>query len=252
MDVVPSSQTSEGRRWFVTTHWSVVLAAKSEKSAQADVALQKLCSTYWPPLYAYIRREGYDASEAEDLTQEFFARILQKDYLSRLQQERGRFRSFLLAYLKHFLLEQHRKAHTQKRGGQQVIVSLEERLADTGFLREPVDALTPDQAYERRWAQTVMQRAVDRLREEYVRSGRSQIFVALQDFQPHEPDGESYAQIGIRLGLSEAAVKSAMQRLRQRHREILREEVAHTVNTPGEIDEELRYLRALLSTTAAA
>ena len=236
----------EQRRWFTTTHWSVVLAAKQGDVSRAAAALEKLCRTYWPPLYAYIRREGHDATEAQDLTQEFFARLLAKDYLQNLRHQQGKFRSFLLAYLKNFLLEQRRKVRALKRGSGQVFVSLDTTETEDGYLLEPVDELTPDQVFERRWAQAVVQAALDRLREEYVARGQAALFERLQNYQPREPGGQSYAQLGDELAMTEAAVKSAVQRMRQRHRELLREEIAHTVTRPEDIEEELRHFRVLL------
>jgi RNA polymerase sigma factor (sigma-70 family) len=233
--------------WFATTHWSVVLAARDPETPQASQAMEKLCRTYWPPLYAYIRREGCGVAESHDLTQEFFARLLEKDYLSRLHHQRGKFRSFLLTILKNFLSEQRRKAGAQKRGGGQVFISLDANTEEEGYLREPVDALTPDQVFERRWAQTVLQTALGRLREEYSLRGQLKLFERLQDYQPREPGGLSYAQLGDELGMTEAAVKSAVQRMRQRHRELLRDEISHTVSQPGEIEEEIRHFRALLA-----
>jgi RNA polymerase sigma-70 factor (ECF subfamily) len=252
---MPPSQPLDGaaeatrHQWFATTHWSVVLAAKQDDSSKAAVALEKLCRTYWPPLYAYIRRDGQDATEAQDLTQEFFARLLARDYLQQLRHQEGKFRSFLLAYLKNFLSEQRRKAGAQKRGGGQLFVSLDATVGEAGYLLEPVDELTPDQVFERRWAQSVLQTALDRLREEYTARGQAALFQRLQDYQPREPGGRSYAQLGEELGMTEAAVKSAVQRMRQRHRELLREEIAQTVTRPEEVEEELRHFRALLGRT---
>jgi len=237
---------SGSAQWFATTHWSVVLAAKDAESLGASDALEKLCRAYWRPLYAYIRRDGHDATEAQDLTQDFFARLLARDYLQHLHHQEGKFRSFLLAYLKNFLFEQRRKARAQKRGGGYVFISLNEPGVEEGYLLEPVDELTPDQVFERRWAQTMMQTALDRLREEYAARGQTGLFERLQDYQPREPGGRSYAQLGEGFGMTEAAVKSAVQRMRQRHRELLREEIAHTVTRPEEIEDELRYFRALL------
>jgi RNA polymerase sigma factor (sigma-70 family) len=232
-------------QWFATTHWSVVLAAKQSDTSQAAAALEKLCRAYWRPLYAYIRRDGHDATEAQDLTQDFFARLLARDYLQQLRHQEGKFRSFLLAYLKNFLSEQRRKVGAQKRGGGCAFISLNERGED-GYLLEPVDELTPDQVFERRWAQAVMQRALDGLREEFVARDQGALFELLQDYQPREPGGRSYAQLGKELGMTEAAVKSAVQRMRQRHRELLREEIAQTVTRPEEIEEELRHFRTVL------
>jgi RNA polymerase sigma-70 factor (ECF subfamily) len=231
---------------FATTHWSVVLAAKESDASGASVALEKLCRTYWTPLYAYIRRDGSSKADAQDLTQEFFTRLLARGYLQRLDQKKGKFRSFLLGYLKNFLSEKRRNAGAQKRGGGQTLVSLNVIAADEGYLLEPVDELTPDQVFERRWAQAVTQAALNRLREEFARRGQTRLFERLQDFQPREPGGKSYSQLGEEFGMTEAAVKSAVQRMRQRHRELLREEIAHTVTRPEEIDEELRHFRELL------
>ncbi len=235
-----------GAQWFATTHWSVVLAARDGDSTGASEALNDLCRAYWPPLYAYIRREGHDVEEAQDLTQEFIARLLARDYLQRVHHQEGKFRSFLLAYLKNFLSEQRRKAGAQKRGGGCVFVSLDELSAKDGYLLEPVDDLTPDQVFERRWAQAVLQTALDRLRGEYAARGQAALFELLQDYQPRDPIGRSYAQLGSELGMTEAAIKSAVQRMRQHHRELLREEIARTVTRPEEIEEELRHFRTLL------
>ena len=165
----PALDASTGAQWFATTHWSVVLAARNGDSAGASEALNDLCRAYWPPLYSYIRRQGHDVAEAQDLTQEFFARLLERDYLARLDQQRGKFRSFLLAFVKHFLSEQRDKARAQKRGGGHALLSLDVGEGEEGYLAEPVDELTPEQIFERRWVQTLLQRAFDRLAAEYVK-----------------------------------------------------------------------------------
>lgn len=246
----PSLDSALGAaRWFATTHWSVVLAAKHSAQSEAATAWETLCATYWPPLYAYIRRDGSDATEAQDLTQEFFARLLARDYLQHLQHQEGKFRSFLLVYLKNFLSEQRRRAGAQKRGGGCVFVSLHEPAGEEGYLLEPVDDLTPDQVFELRWAQALLQRVLNRLREEYQARDQAALFERLQDYQPHEPGGQTYAQLGASFAMTESAVKSAVQRMRQRHRELLREEVAQTVARPEEVEEELRHFRAVLGRT---
>jgi RNA polymerase sigma-70 factor (ECF subfamily) len=237
--------------WFVTTHWSVVLAAKTGDSQQADQALEKLCRTYWRPLYAYIRRAGHERTEAQDLTQDFFARLLHRDYLQQLHHQDGKFRSFLLAYLKNFLFEQRRKGMAQKRGGGCVVISLNAPPEEDGFLLEPVDELTPDEVFDRRWAQAIMQTALERLRQEYVAREQAALFDILQNYQPREPGGQTYAEVGKDFSMTEAAVKSAVQRLRQRHSELLREEIAQTVTRPEEIEEELRYFITVLGRVRA-
>jgi len=235
------------KEWFATTRWSVVLAAKNGDSQVATEALEKLCQTYWPPLFAFIRREGHDDAEAKDLTQEFFLKLIERDYLQHLRHQRGKFRSFMLTLLKHFLLEQRGKAKAQKRGGGKEPISLEQIAEEGSYLAEPVDHFSPDQVFELRWAQTLFQVALSRLRTEYVETGRGAFFELLKDFQPREPGAPSYAEVGARFGMTEAAVKSAVQRMRQRHREILREEIANTVTRPEEVEEEIRQLKEILS-----
>ena len=231
--------------WFQTTHWSVVLAAKDQDSPRAEEAMEKLCRAYWSPLYAYIRREGHGVAEAQDLTQEFFARLLAKGYLRHLRQE-GRFRSFLLTFVKRFLSDERDRAGAQKRGGGKALVSLDEMSAEERSLHEPLTALSPDQLFERRWAETVMERALVRLREEYQAQGKTALFDQLKDLQPGEHAEVSYAEIGARLGLAEGSVKSAVHRLRGRHREMLREVIAQTLRDPAEMEEEIQHLIAVL------
>lgn len=224
-----------------------MLAAREGDSATASEALEKLCQTYWPPLYAFIRHEGHDEAEAKDLTQEFFLRLIDREFLKHLRHQRGKFRSFLLTFLKNFLLEQRGKARAQKRGGGKIMVSLD-RIGEEGlYLNEPVDHFSPDQVFERRWAQTIFQVALNRLREEYVSAGKADLFDLLKDFQPRESGAPSYAEIGARFEMTEAAIKSAVQRMRARHRELLRQEIANTVTRPDEIEEEIRHLREVLS-----
>lgn len=245
-DIVQPLHASGGE-WFASTHWSVVLAARDKDVGPASEALEKLCRAYWPPLYAFIRRQGHAEAEAQDLTQEFFLRLIDGDLLQHLRHQRGKFRSFLLTLLKHFLLEQRGKARAQKRGGDKIVVSLDQANEEGTYLHELVDGLSPDQLFERRWAQTLFQVAIDQLREEYVQAGREALFDVLKDFQPREIGAPSYMEIGARFGMTEAAVKSAVQRMRARHREILRREIANTVTRPDEIEEEIRHLREVLS-----
>jgi RNA polymerase sigma-70 factor (ECF subfamily) len=210
--------------------------------------LEKLCRTYWPPLYAYIRRDGHSPEDAQDLTQEFFARLVEKDYLGHLQDQRGKFRSFLLTLLKHFLSDQRDKAGAQKRGGGRAIVSLDETTtAEADYQIEATQDVNPEQLYERQWAKKVLAQAIERLGQEYVSDGKAVLFEQLKDLQPGEHGATSYVQIGTQLGMSEAAIKSAVHRMRRRHGELLREEIAQTVSRPEEINDEIRYLLRVLS-----
>ncbi len=231
---------------FTTTHWSVVLAAGQSESPQAAQALETLCRTYWYPLYAYVRREGYDATDAQDLTQEFFARLLAKNYLAQVERQKGKFRSFLLAALRHFLADQRDRARAVKRGGGADCLSLDAQTAEERYRLEPVDRMDAERIYERRWAMTLIERALTRLRDENVAAGKTELFERLRSFVAGESD-VSCGEAATRLGLTESAVKSALHRLRQRYRELVREEIAHTVADPAEIDAELRYLIAVMS-----
>ena len=231
---------------FTTTHWSVVLAAGQQDSPQAAAALETLCRSYWYPLYAYVRRRGYEPEDAQDLTQDFFAQLLRKNYPARAERAKGSFRTFLLHTLNQFLLDQRERAATLKRGGGQVLISLDEESPEDRYRLEVPNDLTPEKLFERRWAQTILDRALARLRAEFVTQGKGETYEVLQAFEPGEQNALSYAEAAVRLGVSESAVKSMIHRLRQRHRELVREEIAHTVPTVTEIDDELRHLVAVL------
>jgi RNA polymerase sigma-70 factor (ECF subfamily) len=242
-----SQGSKSAAAWFVTTHWSVVLDAKGEDSVRASEALEKLCCIYWRPVYAFIRRNGYNNADAQDLTQEFFSRLLSKDYLRHLRDQRGKFRSFLLTFVKHFLSDERERASAQKRGGGRALLSLDDTDGEDLYVAETANQVGPDQLFERRWALTVLDQALRRLSEEYVAAGKGILFEKLKDVQPGEHGRVSYAQLGTDLGMTEIAIKSAVHRLRRRHREILREEIAHTVTRPEEVDDEIRHLIALVS-----
>ena len=235
------SQTGVGRE-FRTTHWSVVLAAGDAASPHSAKALEKLCRAYWFPLYAFVRRYGHGPDDAQDLTQAFFARLLQKNYLAQVDREKGRFRSFLLAALRHFLSDERDRAQAQKRGGGQNLLSLDAENAEDRYQKEPIDELTPEKLYERRWALTTLDRAQSCLKAEFVADGKSELYGALKIFLSGERPGLTHAQVAVRLGKSTDAIRCAVQRLRQRYGELIRAEVAHTVDNPGQIDEEIRYL----------
>jgi RNA polymerase sigma-70 factor (ECF subfamily) len=232
---------------FVTTHWSVVLTAGRSDTTLARDALARLCQTYWHPLYAYVRRLGHSPPDAQDLTQEFFARLLAKNYLAAADESRGRFRSFLLAALKHFLANEWDKASAQKRGGGQIPISIDPGSAETACSFEPADTTTPEKIYERRWALTLLDQVLRRLREEYVRAGREKLFEQLKPTLTEASRTVRYAEIAARLGMSEGAVKVAVHRLRLRYREVLRAEIADTVASPAEVEDELRNLFAALA-----
>ena len=232
---------------FATTHWSVVLAAGHPDSPQAAVALETLCCTYWYPLYAYIRRRGYGPEDAQDLTQDFFARLLKENYPGQANPARGKFRSFLLLTLNHFLSDVHARATTRKRGGGQTVISLDAQVSEDRYRLEPADEVDPEKAFERHWAHTILDNALARLRAEFLSDGKAEQYETLKAFEPGEQKTMSYADAAARLGASESAVKSMIHRLRQRHRELVREEVAHTVATASEVDEELHHLIAVIS-----
>jgi RNA polymerase sigma factor (sigma-70 family) len=235
-----------GQPLFATTHWSVVLAAANEETPGATAALERLCRTYWYPLYAYVRREGHSPADAQDLTQEFFARLLARNSLSQVAPEKGKFRSFLLAVLRHFLSDQRDRVRAAKRGGGMEILSLDAQEAEDRYRLEPVERLDAEKIYERRWAMTLLEQAVNRLREELAAAGKAELFERLQSFVAGDRE-VTCIEVATELGLSESAVKSAVHRLRQRYRELVREEIAHTVADPAEIDAEICYLIQVMS-----
>ncbi len=248
MECASQPERAEPDEWFRTTHWSVVLRARNDPSSKAREALAALCQLYWPPIYAYLRRTGHAPSDAEDLTQGFFVHLFEQDFLGHLQHQNGKFRSFLLVFLKNFLSDVRDKACSQKRGGGQTLISLDELEAEERHALEPSDSLTPEQVFERRWAHRLMERAVARLRAEYAAAGKEALFDELKDLHPGERGARSYVEIGALFGLSETAIKSAVHRLRLRHRDILRSEIANTISGPEEVEDEIRYLIQVLGT----
>ena len=235
----------QGGAAFRTTHWSVVLEAQGESPA-AQTALEKLCRTYWRPIFAFLRRQGIPPEEAEDITQGFFAELLERRSLSAVRKEKGRLRSFLLGGLKYFLANEERRAMAIKRGKGQRLISLEEFRADDRIEMEPADPVTAEMIYERRWALTVLERVLNQLKEEYLAAGNAALFDSLKELLPDEPGSSSQAEIAARLGTTENAVRQAFYRFRQRYQSLLREEIAHTVATPGDIEDELRHLISVL------
>ena len=232
---------------FATTHWSVVLAAGQSADAQASEALEQLCHTYWYPLYAYVRRRGYNHEDAEDLTQEFFARFLAGKYLARVDRERAKFRSYLLGALNHFLADAWDHAHRTKRGGGQAVPTLDLRSGEFRYTLEPLEELSPDRLFDRRWAFTLLDQVLSRLRQEYERSGKGRLFEKLSAFLPGDAELDSYGDLAKELGTTEGAVRVAVHRLRRRYGQLFSTEVAHTVANPAEIHDEMRYLLAVAS-----
>lgn len=232
---------------FVTTHWSVVLAAGRGDTTRAREALATLCRTYWYPLYAYVRRRGHSAEDAKDLTQEFFARLLEKNWVASADQSKGRFRSFLLSAMNHFLADEWDRIRAQKRGGRVSLLPLQLDTAETRYGIEPADPATPERIFERRWALTLLEEVLNRLRAEYEREGKAELFAALHSCLVGERAAQPYATLAARLGIQEGSVKSAVHRMRRRYRRLLLEEIANTVAGPDEVDEELRHLFAVLA-----
>lgn len=232
---------------FTPTHWSVVVAAGRSDSAQAHVALEKLCRAYWPPIYAFVRRQGHNPHDAQDLTQEFFARLLEKNYLAEVDRSKGRFRSFLLAALKHFLANEWDKSQAQKRGGGQALIPIDAATLETACGFQPADPATAEKVFERRWALTLLDQVLRRLRADYVRDGKEKLFEQLKPTLTEASRAVAYVEMAVRLDMTEGAVKVAVHRLRQRYRELLRAEIAETVAGADEVDAEIRNLFAALS-----
>lgn len=225
----------------------MVLAAGDAESPAAQDALARLCQTYWYPLYAYVRRRGHSAADAQDLTQEFFARLLARNWIATADQSKGRFRSFLLGAMNHFLADEWDKARAQKRGGGQAPLPLELDTAETSFSREPVDPTTPEQLFERRWALTLLNIVVARLQGEYESEGRGKLFAQLHPCLVGERTALPYAELAAQAGVSEGTIKAAVHRLRQRYRQLLRAEITDTIGHSAEVEDELRHLLAVLA-----
>ncbi len=238
---------ASGPGGFHTTHWSVVLAAGALETKQAAAALETLCRTYWYPLYAYVRRRGHGPEDAQDLAQEFFARLLAKESVRRADRERGRFRSFLLKSLQHFLVNEWARGQARKRGGGEKLIPLDEALAERLYREEPATPHPPENLYDRRWAVTLLDRAMERLGADYAAAGKRALFDQFKDLLLTEGSGEVYRGKALESGLSEGAVKVAVHRLRHRFGEAVRAEIAQTVATPAEVEEELRGLLAAMS-----
>ena len=250
--MLPGGSQAGGRiseaRQFNTTHWSVVLAAGQTGSPQSAEALEKLCCTYWFPLYSFVRRQGRGPEEAQDLTQEFFARFLEKGSVGRASSERGRFRTFLLTSLQNFLRHEWERAQAEKRGGGRRPIPWDEADAESRYCVEVNPQLTPDQIFDQRWAMALFQTALSRLQKESAAAEKGAQFDELKGFLSTEAKEGDYGAAACHLGLTKGAVAVAVHRLRQRYGELVKEEIAHTVGTPVEAEEEMRYLIRLMNT----
>ncbi|MHC1766451.1 MAG: RNA polymerase sigma factor [Verrucomicrobiia bacterium] len=240
------SQSTSARARFTTTHWSVVLAAGDATLPGAVEALEELCGAYWYPLYAYVRRRGYVPEDAQDLTQEFFQRLLTSDWIARAEQTKGRFRTFLLCGLKNFLANEWQKSGRLKRGARQALVALDGLEAEERYRIEPVESASADKLFERRWALTLLEKVLRQLKAEQAGSDAGERFAALRPVLLGEPTEEGYAALAARFAVAESTVKSWVHRLRGRYRDLLRQAVAETVADPAEVPDELRFLARVL------
>jgi RNA polymerase sigma-70 factor (ECF subfamily) len=238
---------AQGPQVFATTHWSIVVAAGQGDSGPSQRALEALCHAYWYPIYVYVRRKGYGPEEAEDLTQEFFSQLIAKEHLRLADRRKGKFRTFLLATLDYFLMREWSRAHRQKRGGQFTFISLDKERPEERYKLEPADNDTPEKRFLRQWALSVLKQTMKALQCECEAHGKGALFQEAKDLISGERHGTAYSQISKNLGVGEGAARVAVHRLRQRYGELLRREIAHTVASEAEIDEELRYLFQVLS-----
>ena len=239
---------SNGPGQFRTTHWSVVLSAKDTDSPESGRAIATLCETYWYPLYAYVRRTGYAPEQAEDLTQAFFARFLEKRLWESVDKNRGRFRSFLLKTVKNFLADEHDKSMALKRGGGKALISLEAQQAEERYQLEPAHDIRPETLFERRWALSVLSAVFDRLGKDYAKAGKAELFRVIQAFLAPDFDQADFQSAVEQLQMKEGTLRMAIHRLRRRYGQLLQEEVAHTVAHEDEVEDEIRHLHTVLTT----
>jgi RNA polymerase sigma-70 factor (ECF subfamily) len=244
---MPGAQDSAEGDWFQSTHWSAVITAADSAAPGAQEAIENLCRSYWFPLYAYVRGLGHTPEDAQDLTQEFFRRLLEKKYLRLADRERGRFRSFLLTGLKHFLVDDWRRGQAVRRGGGISLECWDAEKAEALYQLEASDQENPERAYERRWAVLMLDRVLERLGAEFRQAGKSQSFEELKGFLWGDGERVSHAELSNRLGVSQGAARVTVHRFRGRYRELLQDEIGKTVAHPGEIEGEIRYLCRVLS-----
>lgn len=245
----PTSSSDDSRGVspeFPPTRWSLVGRAGADQTRVASEALETLCRAYWYPLYAFLRRSGYSPADAQDWAQSFFEYLLENRIVGKARPEKGRFRSFLLATMKHFISSEQRRLGAQKRGGGRVLISLDEAASEQRYACEPADAHTPETIYELSWARTVLARAAASLQQEHAAAGKLAVFTRLQPYLQSGREGPSYAETAAALGKTEDAIKSGVQRLRQRFQQLLRAQIAETVGNTSEVDDELQHLRQVL------
>ena len=247
MGDLAQDSTASGRVQFANTHWSVVLMAGQSGSPLCGEALESLCTSYWPPIYAFLHRKGYAPADAKDLTQEFFATFLEKDFLSSVNPAKGKFRSFLLASLKHFLANAWDRARAEKRGGKYSFVSLDEQTGEGQYNLGTASKITPEELFDRQWALTVFEQTLHRLKSQWEADGKSARFKELYIYLSSEPVAGAYAGVGARLQMSNEAVAAEVHRMRKQFGELLRKEIGRTVTSPVEIEEEMRFLREVFS-----
>ena len=232
---------------FLTTHWTMVLAAGRETTQRSAEALEQLCRGYWYPLYAHVRRQGHGEHEAQDLTQEFFARLLEKNYIGQADRKKGRFRSFLLASLNHFLCNECDKKKALKRGGDRTIISMDDESAEARFQMEPASTLPPDEEFEKQWAVSLLEQTMIRLQTEQRNSGKEALYTALKPYLSAKPEHGEYERMAGSLGMSANAIGVAVKRLRARYRALIKEEVANTVSDPNAVEEEMTHILTALT-----
>jgi RNA polymerase sigma factor (sigma-70 family) len=242
-----TSNEGHSRREFMTTRWSVVLAARDSDTRQCAQALELLCQTYWFPLYAFVRRQGHSPDQAGDLTQGFFAQLLEKDWLAKITHQEGRFRNFLMVAMKHFISNERAKERAQKRGGGHRILRLDIENAETRYRIEPAAKTTPEQVFERQWALTLLDQVLMSLKAEYAKKGKDRVFDLLKHSLTGQRDQLDYGDLAEQLSATEGAVRVMVHRLKQRYRQLLREHIVHTVATPEEVDLEMQHLKQALA-----
>lgn len=229
-------------QFLSTTQWSSIILLKDLKNPEAQIALANLFKKYWTPLYIYVRRKGYNVEDSQDLVQGFFTDLIEKEYLKKADKEKGRFRSFLLSSMNHYLINEWDKKKALKRGGDKIILSLDFEEAEGNYKKEPSSSLSPDKIYERQWVVSLLNMVLDKLKQEFTENGKEQVYEEIKGCMTYEDTDTTYSEIAQKLGMSEGAIKVTIHRARKRFKELLHNEIMQTVANPNEIDDEIRYL----------